>query len=204
MKLKVKKVNADIYNDHLDAFCDYFETSCVQRESGELYRYYIRQHQLRRFFAMVFFWSKSFDGLDTLRWMLGHTDIEHLYHYVTEAQTGDVLNGVKASYLVDQLSARKLENIAELKHVLAKRYGISAANVSISTISEAIPDFEDVNEYKTIPSMETMRQRETLERQVLELIEDDIVTLEPEFFIVEGVDGTHQDFNLILKVKELS
>ncbi len=204
MKLKVKKVNADIYNDHLDAFCDYFETSCVQRESGELYRYYIRQHQLRRFFAMVFFWSKSFDGLDTLRWMLGHTDIEHLYHYVTEAQTGDVLNGVKASYLVDQLSARKLENIAELKHVLAKRYGISAANVSISTISEAISDFEDVNEYKTIPSMETMRQRETLERQVLELIEDDIVTLEPEFFIVEGVDGTHQDFNLILKVKELS
>ena len=41
--------------------------------------------------------------METLRWMLGHTDIQHLYRYITESETGRVLNGIKASYIVDEL-----------------------------------------------------------------------------------------------------
>lgn len=201
--LSILKIDNSRFNRHLDSFCDYFQTSCILKENREIHRYYIRQHQLRRFFAIVFFWSKSFDGLETLRWMLGHTDIEHLYHYVTESQTGDVLNGVKASYLVDQLTAGHLENIADLKQALAQRYGVYASQLSISTISEAITDFQDEDEYQTIPSIASLRKREEVELQVLELIEEDIVILEPEFFTVEGPDGTRQDYNLILKVKEV-
>ncbi len=69
------------FNTALDRFCDYFELPLS--EKGE--RYYVRQHQLRRFFAMLFFWGRSFGGMDTLRWFLGHTDVEHLYHYITVA-----------------------------------------------------------------------------------------------------------------------
>lgn len=190
------------YDIHLDSFCDYFETDCIQLEDGEHRRYYIRQHQLRRFFAMVFFWSKSFDGLDTLRWMLGHTDIEHLYHYVTETQKGEALNGVKASYLVDKILTQDLENIEMLKKVLANRYGVDIASVSLSTVSEAVYDFGD-GDYQTIPTIDKLHQNEKLESQVLELLNDDVISLEPEFFRVERADGTKQDFNLILKVKEL-
>ncbi|SGY89062.1 hypothetical protein [Moritella viscosa] len=165
-------VDRTAFDANLDSFCDYFETDCIQLEGGEHRRYYIRQHQLRRFFAMVFFWSKSFDGLDTLRWMLGHTDIEHLYHYVTETQKGEALNGVKASYLVDKILTQDLENIEMLKKVLAKRYGVNIANVSLSTVSEAVYDFGD-GDYQTIPTIDNLHQNEKLESQILELLKDD-------------------------------
>ena len=38
---------------------------------------------------MLFFWSKSYEGLDALRDFLGHTDTEHLYHYITENINGE-------------------------------------------------------------------------------------------------------------------
>src|SRR5690606_29178198 len=41
--------------DALDLFCDYFETPFD--DQGR--RYYIRQHQLRGFFASAFFWSAN-------------------------------------------------------------------------------------------------------------------------------------------------
>ena len=42
------------YSRNLNIFCDYFETKVINI-NGIDHRYYIRQHQLRRFFAMAFF-----------------------------------------------------------------------------------------------------------------------------------------------------
>jgi hypothetical protein len=78
----------------LNRFSDYFE---VQQDSAGR-RYYIRTHQMRRFFAMTFFWAGGFGGLDTLRWFLGHTNVEHVYHYITETVPGEVLRRVGAEY----------------------------------------------------------------------------------------------------------
>src|SRR6185437_10835464 len=78
----------------LDYFSDYFELPGEKPGT----RYYIRQHQLRRFFAMVFFWSGSFGGLDTLRYFLGHANLEHVYRYITENTPGAVLRAVKAEW----------------------------------------------------------------------------------------------------------
>ncbi|NQY65393.1 MAG: hypothetical protein HRT38_17080, partial [Alteromonadaceae bacterium] len=96
LKITINSCNPMTYNRHLNVFCDYFETQPVTYAENDERRYYIRQHQLRRFFAMTFFWSKGFDGLDTLRHFLAHTDTEHLYHYVTEGVPGEVLVGSKA------------------------------------------------------------------------------------------------------------
>lgn len=82
------------FNRSIDYFCDYFEVQLD--ELGR--RYYIRQHQLRRFFAMLFFWSNSFGGLDTLRQFMGHTSSEHVYRYITESTPGAVLRSVKAEW----------------------------------------------------------------------------------------------------------
>lgn len=83
----------------IDLFCDYFETPLDKLGR----RLYYRPHQLRRFFAMLFFWSGSFGGMETLRWFLGHTDLRSLYHYITETIPGEELRWMKA-----QVSAQRI------------------------------------------------------------------------------------------------
>ncbi|OZS42684.1 hypothetical protein [Photobacterium sanguinicancri] len=202
-KLNLEKVNMRSYNIHLNTVCDYFETPLVTFEDGEQRRYYIRQHQLRRFFAMVFFWSKRFDGMDTLRWMLGHTDVEHLYRYITESETGAILNGVKASYIVDAIQKNTLDNIQELADALAERYGIDSSNISLSTVTDVSCDYEDTSDYKTTPHIAQLKKQEKLESQILELLEDEVISLEPEFFTIEKNGHKINDFTLTLQVKEL-
>lgn len=108
-------LNASNYNDSLDIFYDYVEMDCLDNK-----RYYMRQHQLRRFFAMSFFWGSGFGSMDTLRWFLGHTDVQHLYHYITESTEGSVLKSVKAQYAYETL-----DNQEELKNLLVEKYGTS-------------------------------------------------------------------------------
>jgi len=104
--LYLKQVTNLNYNNCLDRFCDYFETPT---KSGK--RYYFRQHQLRRFFAMLFFWGSSFGGLDTLRWFLGHSDPEHLYNYITEICPGSLLQSIKSQYVSESIGS--YEHLAE-------------------------------------------------------------------------------------------
>lgn len=200
----ISKPNGDSYNNKLDAFCDYFETDLVDFGRGDIRRYYIRQHQNRRFFAMIFFWSKSFAGLDVLRHFLGHTDMEHLYHYVTEEQPGEVLNGVKASALVDSVIQQGIDNIEDLNKALSKRFGTNFASITITSISEAIDDFDNDDDYKVTPIITEIRQQTKLENQILELLNDQVIEFEPEFFTIRNEDGSErQDYKFILRVKEL-
>lgn len=83
------------YGEALDLFCDWMEMPL----DPEGKRYYLRQHQLRRFFAMLFFWGGGFGGMDTLRWFLGHTDAQHLWHYITEATPGAAIRSVAAEWV---------------------------------------------------------------------------------------------------------
>jgi len=140
-----------IYNRNLDLFCDYFETPL--NSAGE--RYYFRQHQLRRFFAMLFFYCGSFARIDTLRWMLGQTDPQHVYRYITESTDGAVLAGAKAHYVAEQLHQGNVENFLALADLLKKRHGTE--NFSLI----------DAND---------------LEDQIQDLIQEGWVEIEPEFF----------------------
>ncbi len=120
-------------------------------------RYYIRQHQLRRFFAMLFFWGSSFGGMDTLRWFLGHADVEHLYHYITESTPGRVLRGTQAHYATEQLQAYN-QSASALADLLVKSFG---------TRKFDLMDASKLNEY------------------IEDLIEEGSVTVKPEFFKAE-------------------
>ncbi|EGQ7956965.1 integrase [Vibrio vulnificus] len=196
------------YNTHLDALCDYVETDLLQHDNGEYRRNYVRQHQLRRFFAMAFFWSKGFDGMDALRWMLGHSDMEHLYNYISESETGAVLNGAKASVIVrgvvDSTSElAKLDGIEEVRKIIAERLtGDSSTPITIETVSEAAEDYDDES-YLTVPHISQIQKEQDIETEVIHLLEEGLITLEPEFFTIEDADGnTTQTFNLILKIKD--
>lgn len=142
-------------NESLNIFCDYFETPVNQQ--GQ--RYYIRQHQLRRFFAMLFFWGKSFGGMDTLRWFLGHTDIKHLYHYITESTPGEVLRAVKAHYGSEKIITGEPEAGA-LSALVEQHFG---------TRDFSVLDSDELDEY------------------IEELMIKGCVVIEPEFF--ETPDG---------------
>lgn len=108
-----------LYNRHLDFACDYFQSDLT--EGGE--RYYVRQHQLRRFFAIMFFYTNSFGELDTLRWMFGHRDIEHIWRYLTECLEPKELVGAGARYFTDLAKQDRLENYQNLKDLLSAEFG---------------------------------------------------------------------------------
>ncbi|TCS37903.1 hypothetical protein EDC30_103195 [Paucimonas lemoignei] len=143
-------VSHSYYNAALDMFCDYFELALD--EKGR--RYYIRQHQLRRFFAMLFFWGRSFGGIETLQWYLGHTDMEHLYHYITESTSGAVLNGAKAAYGAEALRREPAET-GGLAQLARKHFNVEKFSLL---------DSEELEEY------------------VFFLLESGTVTIEPHFF----------------------
>jgi len=102
------------FYENLDTLFDYFEVDLIEGK-----RPYIRQHQLRRFFAMAFFWSKGFKSIDTLRWFLGHTNAEHVYHYIQENLDGHILNHVKAQYITENISS-----YSNLKEIMKDKFGI--------------------------------------------------------------------------------
>lgn len=121
----LNKSSRYLYNRNLDFACDYFESEVT--ESGQ--RYYIRQHQLRRFFAIMFFYTNTFGDLDTLRWMLGHRDIEHVWRYLTECLTPKDIQGASARYFADLAKLDRLENYQNLQDILFARFGTTKFNL---------------------------------------------------------------------------
>lgn len=107
------------YNQCLDFACDYFETTVTPEGK----RYYVRQHQLRRFFAMMFFYTNSFGDLDTLRWMLGHRDVEHVWRYLQECLSEKEIMGAGARYFAEIAKKDRLESYQNLRDLLELRFG---------------------------------------------------------------------------------
>ena len=140
-----------LYDRNLDLFCDYFETPV--NSDGQ--RHYLRQHQMRRFFAMLFFYCGSFAKLDTLQWMLGHADPTHVYRYIMESTDGVVLAGAKSHYVAEQLHQGNVENFGELSDFLKDRYGTDKFSLI------------DIND---------------LEDQIHDLMKEGWLEIEPEFF----------------------
>ncbi|MDV7665861.1 hypothetical protein R4606_13865 [Acinetobacter baumannii] len=186
-KLKFKKLSFQASCEILNNYCDYFETKIILEDSVYK-RYYIRQHQLRRFFAMMFFWSKGFDGLDTLRYLLGHTDIEHLYHYITEPITGAVLNGVKAHTLTEAYLGTnkiKIQNIEFLREILLNHFKITDIELL---------DFNLLNSDKN---------KKTILNKISYLIDEHIIDLKPNFFTITiSKDEIIQDYELIMVIED--
>lgn len=105
--------------ENFDNMFDYFDVDLIDGK-----RPYIRQHQLRRFFAMAFFWSSGFKSIDTLRWFLGHTNAEHVYSYIKENTTGEILNNVKSQYI-----SENIKDYGTLEEIFKNKYNIVDFNL---------------------------------------------------------------------------
>lgn len=182
--------------------CDYFETPFIN-ENGVPKKLYFSNHQLRRFFAMMFFWSNGYDGLDAIRWMLGHSSSEHLYHYITETCNGAVLNGIKAAHLVNEVQNGHLQTIDLLRKAISQYYDVEQANIELERISDAITDYINDEDYETRPSHISDVDLSAIEDTIYHLLHDDVIRLQPEFFTIERGGVAVQDYRMILEVREL-
>lgn len=153
-----------------DRFCDFYQVG--QDEQGR--RYYVRAHQLRRNFAMLFFWHGSFGGVEVLRYFLGHSKPSMTYRYVTEAVSGKVLRRVKATVAKDLIKAEHSATEA-LAQLVCDRYGLTLDELHI------LPE-QDVVDY------------------VEDLLASGAAEVEPEF--VEGPHG--EEYTVVYKVMQRS
>jgi hypothetical protein len=208
--LILKKRDSNRFNAAFDVLCDYFETATVEMDNGEYRRHYVRQHQLRRFFALVFFWSKGYEDMEALRWMLAHSDLEHLHNYITENVDGAIIKSAQASVIAQSITRNKgmisnADEIERLRGIIAKRLSAdSKARLSISTLNDAIFDYEDTSEYKTVPHISKLNAEQELENEVLTMLEDGEIALNLTWNDAEVVDGEEvKSFNLVLQVNEL-
>ena len=148
--------------------------------------------------------------MEALRYMLAHSDLEHLHNYITESDTGGVLNSAKASVIVQSVISDKsqIDNLDEVEHlrkILAKRLtGNANKALHIRTLDDAIFDYGDESEHRTTPHISQLQTEQDLENEVLMLLESDIISLKPEFFTIKDENGEDiKTFNLILKINEL-
>lgn len=122
-KPKFKSTTEKQYYEVIDLFCDYAQIPT----NADGQRYYLREHQLRRFFAQAFFWS-SLGNLHTLRWMLGQTDPEHVYRYISDNEPGEVLTDVKAEFVTEVLLHGNHPNL-QLEILVAQHFNTNRISI---------------------------------------------------------------------------
>lgn len=78
----------------LDTFCDY--VALPPDDHGR--RWYVRIHDMRKSFLIVFFWTYRYANLDVARWIAGHSDASHIYSYIQANFPGEELPCLEAEY----------------------------------------------------------------------------------------------------------
>jgi hypothetical protein len=132
----------------VDLFCDYIATA-VDKSAR---RYYYRQHIGRRFFVLLFFWGSTKNGgMDTLRWFVGHTDVEHLWHYISESTPGAVMRQSMAQFAAEE-ACEGAPEAAGLRQLLEAKFGIKHFSVSMADeIHEYVESLVDEGEVQVEP-----------------------------------------------------
>ncbi|MFJ2319005.1 hypothetical protein [Pseudomonas sp. NPDC087817] len=201
MDLSVTPMSPTTYNWCISQFSDYSQAPTVVID-GKIHRFYVRQHQLRRFFATAFFSCAGFKDLDALRAFLGHSDIQHLYSYILEVTPGSMLQSVQAQTLTEAVLTgnSSIENINIIKKYLCEING-----------------FHDLS-VRTLPSLRAVLNRAAMadsevdDDAIPKLLEQDVysdlnyllsvklIDLQPEFVRVERSDGVQQDVHLVVRI----
>lgn len=125
-----------LYYKNIDLFCDYFE---VEHDSlGR--RYYIRQHQLRRFFALIFLHCGYGASVSILQWMFGHTDPAHIWNYITEELPGKELQNILSQALSERIASGGATHYTDVIDLIEAKFG--TRNVSLMDAEQLAEYFD--------------------------------------------------------------
>ncbi len=99
-----KQITTQSLNEYLNVLCDFsaLPTDAFGR------RWYIRIHEMRRWFLLLLVWAGRYDSLDAARWIAGHTLIDHLYAYIKRELPEEQVSELESAWVIDQLA--NLEN----------------------------------------------------------------------------------------------
>lgn len=141
-----------LLNQHLDLFCDY--VGIPPDQLGR--RWYVRVHEMRKWFLLLLFWSGKYDVLDAARWIAGHTDAKHIYEYIEQEFPGQELPRLEAEYAVERLRALesktaidgcKEEGLTLLYQKVLDHFGVNSLAM--------VPESEWVDYVSLLREMET-------------------------------------------------
>lgn len=132
-------IDSTLLNEHLDIFCDY--VGIAPDAFGR--RWYVRVHEMRKWFLLLFFWSGRFDVLDAARWIAGHSDAGHIFAYIAGMFPGESLPKLEAEYAVSRLAQFELFQSRGLKQEsgVAALYQTVLSHFQVKSL-ELIPDSE--------------------------------------------------------------
>lgn len=134
--------HGDLLNNHLDIFCDFVGLP----PDVEGRRWYVRIHEMRKWFLLLLFWSGRFDVLDAARWIAGHTDAKHIYAYIEKEFPGEELPQLEAEYSIDRMYRREMER--------KSGKGDLGAEDGIDTLYEAVLRHFNVEFLTMVPESE--------------------------------------------------
>lgn len=172
---KCTKLSQGTFNRILDVFSDFIEIPL----DSDGKRWYLRAHQLRRFWAYTFFYKFGLSDLCTIGWYLGHIDAEQTWIYILESFDGHdkELVRIKAAYAADvlysntQLDVETESSVNLIKTIVKKHFG----RKDFSLVEE-----DDLRAYLEI------------------LISDGNLDISPRFF----TDENGKDYKLIWLINE--
>lgn len=142
-----------VLNKHLDIFCDYVGLP----PDSEGRRWYVRIHEMRKWFLLLLFWSGRFDVLDAARWIAGHTNAEHIYAYIEKEFPGEELPQIEAEYSIDRMYRREQ----------AKKLGNNEAGKkdSVDALYKAVLRHFNVESLTMVPESEWTSYVESLRKE---------------------------------------
>ena len=130
-----KPLSREVLYRRIDLFADLISVPL----NSEGKRWYIKSHELRRFFAIAYYWHDKYADLDALRWFMGHTDKEQTFRYISEIIGGSELPEEEARYSASILMSGLHETqTQEIKEEILN-------NFSVGSISMIDPD--DLHDY---------------------------------------------------------
>lgn len=136
------------FNIALDVFCDYFNTPL----DANGHRYYLREHQFRRFLIITFFFAARRGNLNTLRWFVGQIDAAHLWNYLTNSTSGDMRREAAAYFLTDELRLPEECRVIELHEHVRQELG-DLTEARFGTRQFSLIDADALEDYLNLQMM---------------------------------------------------
>ena len=175
------KANSSLLNHHLDIFCDFVGLP----PDSEGRRWYVRIHEMRKWFLLLLFWSGRFDVLDAARWIAGHTDAKHIYAYIEKEFPGEELPQIEADYAIDRVYRREQER--------KRGNGEVASKDGVDALYEAVLRHFNVETLTMVPESEWTGY-------VLSLRKDEQFHLEPHSIFGEnGRDVVGMNVSFVMR-----
>lgn len=162
----------------IDTLCDVAGTDID--EYGR--RWYVRIHEMRKFFLITLFWQGKYHVLDTVRWMASHTNAEHSYAYLEANCPGTEISRIEAEYVDQKLLRLEDGNIPDAESGLVQLYNRVKNHFGVSKI-------------------EGIRGKDYFDF-LIDLKESGIYSVRPYTLKVETEHGTVSDLEIAIRYKE--